>query len=89
MYEILVAVLIFLAVRRLRLRRKMVGFVFISWTALAAASRLFLEAFRGDSLIVLGSLRAAQLASLAILLTAMFGLNPRARNERRSVKGSA
>ena len=46
---------------------------------MAATSRLFLEAFRGDSVITFGLLRAAQLLSLVVLTAAMAGLHLRAR----------
>ena len=41
--------------------------------------RLFLEAFRGDSVVALGSLRAAQLVSLIVLGGALVGMHVRAR----------
>jgi prolipoprotein diacylglyceryltransferase len=78
-YTVLLAIALFLVVRRLSRWPPFSGFVFLTWLALAAASRLFLEAFRGDSLIVLGSFRSAQLLSLAILGAALLGLHFRAR----------
>lgn len=78
-YEIALALLVFLAVWRLRRTPSYPGFLFLSWLALAVASRLFLETFRGDSIIAFGILRAAQLHSLAILAAAMVGLHLRAR----------
>ena len=35
--------------------------------ALSAAARIFLEAFRGDSLLILGGWRAAQVVGLMVL----------------------
>ena len=78
-YEIGLAILVFLAVWRIRQAPTFQGFQFLSWLAMAAASRLFLEAFRGDSVIVFGVLRAAQLASLASLAAALVGLHVQAR----------
>ena len=78
-YAILLAMAVFVMIRRLSRAPAFPGFLFLTWLALAAASRLFLEAFRGDSVIVLGSLRAAQLMSLIILGTALLGLHRRAR----------
>lgn len=78
-YEILLAGLAFLGVWRLRRMPAFPGFLFLAWLAMAAGSRLFLEAFRGDSIIAFGSLRAAQPASLAVLAGALVGLHLRAR----------
>ena len=78
-YALLLALAVFVAVRRIGISPTFPGFLFLAWLAMAAASRLFLEAFRGDSVIVLGSLRAAQLISLIVLGAALLGLNQRAR----------
>ncbi len=78
-YEIVLAGLAFLGVWRLRRVSTFPGFLFLAWVGMAAGSRLFLEAFRGDSVIILGVLRAAQVASLAILIAAMAALHLRAR----------
>jgi len=78
-YEIVLAGLAFLGVWRLGRVFAFPGFLFLAWLAMAAGSRLFLEAFRGDSVIIFGALRAAQLASLVIVAGAMAGLHLRAR----------
>ena len=78
-YALLMALAVFIAVRRFALGPTFPGFLFLACLAMTAASRLFLEAFRGDSVIVLGSLRAAQLISLVVLGAALLGLNQRAR----------
>ena len=78
-YAILLAVVVVVAVHRLGRRPAFSGLLFLAWLAMTAAGRLFLEAFRGDSVIVLGSLRAAQLISLAVLGGTLFGLHRRAR----------
>jgi len=78
-YAILLAVAVVVAVHRLGRRPAFSGLLFLAWLAMTAAGRLFLEAFRGDSVIVLGSLRAAQLISLAVLGGTLFGLHRRAR----------
>ncbi len=49
----------------------------LAFLALTALARLFLETFRGDSLVVMGGTRAAQLVSLALLLAALEGLRAR------------
>lgn len=47
------------------------GYAFGLLVALSAAARLLLEAFRGDSALWLGSVRAAQVISLLLLLGAL------------------
>ncbi len=70
-YETLVAISIFFAMRKRVFGKPRVGSNFALTLALFAASRLFLEAFRGDSLIVYGGFRAAQVISLLVLLFAL------------------
>jgi phosphatidylglycerol:prolipoprotein diacylglycerol transferase len=74
-YEILFAGLILFTLWRIRTWDVFPGFTFLSWVAMAAGGRLFLEAFRGDSVILLGSVRSAQVVSLVVLLGAMWGLH--------------
>jgi prolipoprotein diacylglyceryl transferase len=78
-YETLLAGLILGIVLRLRTSDAFPGFLFLAWLALSAQSRLFLEAFRGDSVIILGNLRQAQLVSLLVLLLALGSLHILAR----------
>lgn len=75
MYAIVLAGLTFGAMLKIRLQASSPGTTFLAWVALAATGRLFLEAFRGDSVIVLGSIRAAQIVSLGVLLGAMVALH--------------
>ena len=88
-YALLLALAVFIAVRRFALGPTFPGFLFLAWLAMTAARRLFLEAFRGDSVIVLGSLRAAQLISLVVLGAALLGLNQRARVAQKGAEGKA
>jgi phosphatidylglycerol:prolipoprotein diacylglycerol transferase len=74
-YEILMAGWILFLLWRIRTWDMFPGFTFLSWVAMAAAAHLFLETFRGDSVIILGSIRSTQLVSLAVLLGAMWGLH--------------
>lgn len=83
-YEIIAAGLIVLAARRLQTQSRSDGVTFLAWTALTASCRLFLEAFRGDSVIVLGSVRAAQLVSLMVLLLALWGMRARSVQQQPS-----
>ena len=78
-YEILAAVLILLALWRFRRWDTFPGFFFLCWVLMAAVSRLILEAFRGDSAVIFGVLRGAQIGGLLILLMAMSGLHFLAR----------
>lgn len=70
-YELLGAALILLLLQRVRPGHPFAGFAFGLFVALTAAARLVVEAWRGDSLLWFGTLRAAQLVSLAILLAAL------------------
>ena len=78
-YTILLAVTVVVAIHRLGRGPAFSGLMFLAWLAMTAASRLFLEAFRGDSVIVLGSFRSAQLISLIVLGAGLVGLHRRAR----------
>lgn len=80
LYEILAGLLIFLAVQRIKRTMPFDGFLFWAWVIMLSASTLFLEAFRGDSVIILGSIRSAQLLNLLILLASFIGLRLLARN---------
>jgi prolipoprotein diacylglyceryltransferase len=71
LYEILLAALIFGTIWLLRDRKLFNGFLFLFWLSLFAFSRLGLEAFRGDSLVMFGAFRQAQVVSLLIVLGAM------------------
>jgi len=88
-YESLAALLIFLLAWRLQARQVFDGFLFGAVVALQAAARLFLEAFRGDSLLVFGSLRLAQIVSLAVLLSALLALHLLGRRAAAGAGGGA
>jgi phosphatidylglycerol:prolipoprotein diacylglycerol transferase len=51
------------------------GAQFLTFLAWTSAARLFLEAFRGDSALVFGSLRLGQILAWAALAVAFFALN--------------
>lgn len=82
-YETLAAAAVFAVIWQFRARSAMHGFLFLSWMVLAAFTRLFLEAFRGDSVIILGNLRSAQVASFGVLLLALVSLHILARRHIR------
>lgn len=72
-YEALAGLLILAAVWPREARAKTpAGAAFLQFVILAAAARLFLEGFRGDSLTVFDGLRAAQLAAWGILAAALW-----------------
>lgn len=71
-YEIILAAGIFLIIRRRPLGKPGDGTNFLLWVALTVASRFFLEAFRGDSLVWTGGWRATQVTSLIILLLSLW-----------------
>ncbi len=75
-YEILAAVLILglLWFQRATLRP---GVHFLNFAALTSAARLFLEAFRGDSTLILGGFRAAQMIAWVVLAFSLFLLERR------------
>lgn len=45
---------------------------FLTFAALTSAARLFLEAFRGDSTLILGGLRATQVVAWIVLASSLF-----------------
>ncbi len=51
------------------------GFRFMLFVALSAGARLFLEAFRGDSSLIFGGIRSAQIIALIILAASLFLLD--------------
>jgi phosphatidylglycerol:prolipoprotein diacylglycerol transferase len=71
-YEILAAIVIFLVVWRRPLGQPGQGVNFLQVVALSAAARVFLEAFRGDSLVWPGGFRAAQVIGLLVLLASLW-----------------
>jgi len=85
-YELLFAVGVTLVILKVRKTRSFSGFIFTLFVALAAISRLFLEGFRGDSSIVFGSIRSAQLIGFVVMILAMIALHVLSRN---NVKGKA
>lgn len=74
-YELLAAVGIFLASRKIALNRGGSGLNFLLVVALSALAQIFLEAFRGDSVIWAGGLRAAQVIGIVILAISLLLFN--------------
>lgn len=71
-YEILAALAIFWVAWKRPLGPPGDGVNFLSVVALSAAARVFLEAFRGDSLIWPGGFRAAQVIGLFVLAASLW-----------------
>ena len=80
-YETITAILVFLVIQRLKSRSLFPGFIFTLWILLTASGRLFLEAFRGDSVLIFEGLRSAQVVSLALAVAAMLGFHFLARRQ--------
>ena len=74
-YEILIALLSLGLLWQITKWKIFPGFLFLSWLGTAATSRLLIEGFRGDSVIVLGSLRSAQVVSLVVLVLVLVGMH--------------
>lgn len=66
-YELIAALAVLGIGWRVRARGLFAGFNFLLVVALSAAARVFLEAFRGDSLLIVGGLHAAQVWGLVVL----------------------
>ena len=84
-YELIAAAAGLMLVRRLAGLRSFSGFLFLGCTAWFAATRLLLEAWRGDSVLALGNLRSAQVVSLVVLAIVLVALHLRA--EKSSALG--
>lgn len=70
-YEILAALGVLLAVFKRPFDEQGWGLNFLLFVSLSAGAQVFLEAFRGDSLIWAGGFRAAQVIGLIILVSAL------------------
>ncbi len=88
-YELIAALIVLGAVWFWQPRLKSGG-RFLLWLALAAASRLLIEGFRGDSTLVFGGLRAAQIIAWFLLAAALVGLEAlQSRKDEGSAVASA
>ena len=87
-YEILLATITLLAV--LLIDRfplgQIPGLTFLSFIALSAASRLFIEAFRGDSTLIGSGFRSAQIISWLVLAACLALLGRRIQQVRSTEK---
>ncbi len=84
-YELIAALAIFSLIWY-RQKTSPPGFSFLLFSALTAGARLFLEAFRGDSILVFGGLRLAQvIAWLVLALAIIAGESIRAKERSREM----
>ena len=72
-YELVAALIIF-GIIWLRKSSSSPSVLFLNFVALTAGARLFLEAFRGDSVLMFGEFRLAQIVAWAILCFVFFFL---------------
>ena len=70
-YELIASLLIF-GIIWFRKQTSPAGSDFLLFTTLTAGARLFLEAFRGDSILIFGGVRLAQVIAWVVLALAFF-----------------
>jgi phosphatidylglycerol:prolipoprotein diacylglycerol transferase len=83
-YELLASLFIF-GLIWFRKTDSPIGYNFLLFTALTAGARLLLEAFRGDSTLIFGSLRLAQVIAWIVLAVALFA-SESIRRVEKSIK---
>lgn len=71
-YETFLALIIFLIARERFPKPEGAGLNFLLTVALSAAARVFLEAFRGDSIFLPGGLREAQVIAFVVLAVSFY-----------------
>jgi len=89
-YEIILASLILIAILLVDKTSwsHVPGNTFITYIALSAFSRIFLEAFRGDSILIGSGLRTAQLIAWVLLSICLFVLAMRIHNSQIEAEAS-
>ena len=82
-YEIILASIIFWAIwsKRGQADSRLPGEYFLAFTAMSAGARLFLEGFRGDSVLI-GGIRSAQVAAWLVLAASLWGLGRLLRKQK-------
>lgn len=83
LYELIASILIFGWIW-LQKTDSQPGIYFLSFAALTAASRLFLEAFRGDGTLIFGGLRLAQVIAWITLAITLFTIESIRRKDQFS-----
>jgi phosphatidylglycerol:prolipoprotein diacylglycerol transferase len=82
-YELIASLIIF-GLIWFRKTDSQTGSGFILFVALMASARLFLEAFRGDSTLIFGGIRLAQVIAWTVLTVALFANEIIDREEKAS-----
>ena len=72
LYEFLIALMIFLVIRRRFMKPEGAGLSFWLTVVLTAGSRVILEAFRGDSIFLPGGFRAAQVVAFVVMAVGFY-----------------
>jgi phosphatidylglycerol:prolipoprotein diacylglycerol transferase len=80
-YELIASILIFGWIW-LRKTDPRAGMYFLSFAALTAAARLFLESFRGDSTLIFGGLRLTQVIAWMVLALGFIAIELLRRNDQ-------
>ena len=80
-YETFIAFTIFLAIRGRFPKPEGAGLNFLLTIALSSASRVFLEAFRGDSVFWPGGFRAAQVIALIVMTVSFYWIKKWMKSE--------
>lgn len=78
-YEMVLGIVVLWIVLKLPQEGRFPGMAFLSFLTLSGASHLILSGFRGDSVLVLGSLRQGQVLAWLVMLLGLLGLHLRAR----------
>lgn len=71
LYEIFFALVVFTIILPRMIPTNVPGLRFVQFFSLSAIARVFIEAFRGDSVILFDGYRAAQVVGLAVLVTCL------------------
>jgi phosphatidylglycerol:prolipoprotein diacylglycerol transferase len=79
LYAAALGAVIFVVIWRLQNVSVFDGFLSLTWLFMAASSRLFLEAFRGDSAVILDVVRLPQVLSLTVMAVSLYGLHALAK----------
>ena len=86
-YEVFLALIIFLVIRRRSPKPEGDGVNFVLSLSLSAAARLFLEAFRGDSVILPGGFREAQVLALILMVIGVYWMRRWMDSEPAAIEG--
>ena len=81
-YELFASLIIF-ALIWFRKSEVSPGALFLNFTALTAGARLFLEAFRGDGVLIFGGLRLAQVVAWMALAIVFITSEQKWQNEQK------